>query len=265
MKARHAFIGILALGIGFASLAEAQRGSRRGGNRNAKARTGEQTEQFQGRGQRGPGEGAFADLELTAEQTEAIQALRETQLAAREANRETGERPTQEEMETVREAHRAAMAEILTDAQLEQLEEFRANRPERSEGQGDQGRRGGGRGQRGDRPERGEGAFAELELTAEQTEAIQALRETQLAAREENREAGERPTREEMEAVREAHRAAIAEILTEEQLAQLEELRANRPNRNAPVEEETEITPAAKPVGAAIESSSWGSIKSQVR
>jgi DNA-binding TFAR19-related protein (PDSD5 family) len=67
-----------------------------------------------------------------------------------------------------------------------------------------------------------------------------------------------------MEAIREAHRAAIAEILTDEQLAQLEELRVNRPNRNDS-EEEEEITLAAKPVGAAIESSSWASIKSQVR
>ena len=165
MKARHAFIGILALGIGLASLAEAQRGGRGGGGRSMKARTGEQTEQFQGRGQRGSGEGPFAALELPDEQPEALQALREAQRADREAQRETGERPTQEERE----------------------------------------------------------------------------------------------------AIREAHRAAIAEILTAEQLAQLEELRANRPNRNAPVGEETEITPAAKPVGAAIESSSWAGIKSQVR
>lgn len=129
MKARHAFIAMLALGIGFASLAEAQRGGRRGGTRNAKARTGEQTEQFQGRGQRGPGEGPFAALELTAEQTEAIQALRESQRADREARRETGERPTQEEMEAIREAHRTAIAEILTEEQLAQLEELRANRP----------------------------------------------------------------------------------------------------------------------------------------
>ena len=264
MKARHAFIAMLALGIGFASLAEAQRGGRRGGTRNAKARTGEQTEQFQGRGQRGPGEGPFAALELTAEQTEAIQALRESQRADREARRETGERPTQEEREVVREAHRAAVADILTDAQLAQLEELKANRPERPEGQNARDPRGGMRGQRGARPERGEGAFAELELSAEQTEAIQALREAQRADREAHRETGERPTQEEMEAIREAHRTAIAEILTEEQLAQLEELRANRPNWNGPEEEEA-ITPAAKPVGAAIESSSWAGIKSQVR
>jgi len=262
MKARHAFIGILALGIGLASLAEAQRGGRGGGGRSMKARTGEQTEQFQGRGQRGSGEGPFAALELTDEQTEALQALREAQRADREAQRETGERPTQEEREAIREAHRTAVAEILTDEQIAQLEELRANRPE---GQGNRGRRGGGRGQRGDRPERGEGPFAALELTYEQAEAIQALRETQRADREAQRETGERPTQEEREAIREAHRAAIAEILTAEQLAQLEELRANRPNRNAPVGEETEITPAAKPVGAAIESSSWAGIKSQVR
>jgi len=264
MKARHAFIGILALGIGFASLAEAQRGGRRGGGRSMKGQVGEQTEQFQGRGQRGSGEGPFAALELTDEQTEALQALREAQQADREAQRETGERPTQEEREAIRETRQAAVAEILTDEQIAQLEELRANRPERSEGQGDRGRKSGRRGQRGDRPERGEGAFAELELTAEQTEAIQALRETQRADREAQRETGERPTQEEMEAIREAHRAAIAEILTDEQLAQLEELRVNRPSRNDS-EEEEEITLAAKPVGAAIESSSWASIKSQVR
>ena len=260
MKARHAFIALLAFGVSFASLAEAQRAGRRGNARMDK-RTGEQSEQVQLPRQRGPAEGAFAALELTDEQKEAFQAMRESHREEMQAQRETGERPTQEEMEAFREQHQAAVAEILTDEQFAQLEELRANRPG---GQDGRGRRGGMRGQRGIRPQGAESAFAALELTDEQQELLQTFRETQRVARQERRESGDRPSQEEIDEIREQHQAAIAEILTDEQLTQLEELRANRPRWGASEDAEAGAA-AAKPVGAAIESSSWADIKAQMR
>ncbi len=293
MKTRHALIAIVALSVGFSSLAEAQRGGRRGPDR-----PGNGTAQFQPRGEQrgeggpqsgrrnegeggpqsgrrnegegGPqsgrrGGGALAALELTAEQQEQLQALRETQHAERELHRESGERPTDEEREQIHAAHQEAIAAILTPDQLTQLEELKAQRPEGRDGKSGQGRRGGPHGQAGPR---GGGALAALELTAEQQEQLQALRETQHAERELHRESGERPTDEEREQIHAAHQEAIAAILTPDQLAQLEELKAQRPerpSRGTEAEKEEESVPAAKPAGATIESISWGHIKSQAR
>ena len=276
MKARHFFFALLAFGVCLTSVTEAQRTRKpqRSGQERPQL-TEEQKQQWQAAHQermgeqdpRGEGvrqgrrggrmngpEDPFAALELNDVQKEQIQALRKSQRADMQAQRETGERPTQEEMEGIREQHRAAVAEILTDEQFAQLEQLRADRPE---GQGVRGHRSGMRGQRGS----AEDPFATLELSDVQKEQLQVLRESQRADMQAQREIGERPTQEEMEVIREQHRAAVAEILTDEQL---EQLRANQPRWNGSEDEEA-ATPAAKPAGAAIESSSWGSIKAQLQ
>lgn len=104
------------------------------------------------------------------------------------------------------------------------------------------------------------GPFAALELTEDQQAKLQELRETHRAQMAELRASGTRPTAEEIQQIREEHRAQFEAILTSEQLAQLEQLRANCPQG-----QEGTTDAASKPTGAAVQSSSWSEVKEQMK
>ena len=143
MKTRTLFLTLLAFGIGFTGLIEAQRGGRRwGGKQDRPQMTEEQKAQFMARceqmqqdgkfrGRRGGRGGLFGALELTDAQKEEFKALREQNRAEMQKFRDSGERPTQEQMEQIRQAHRRVFESILSDEQRAKLEELRANRPRR--------------------------------------------------------------------------------------------------------------------------------------
>ena len=193
------------------------------------------------RGHRGPGIGdrMSAALELTDNQRQALDALRgEFRQAVQEIRGQVREGSlTREEarsqLEAQREARRAAVSEILTAEQLQQLEQIRA------ENEGRRGSRGHHR--RGFRSRGGIArAIEALDLTEGQQSALAALRgESRQAHREIRNQVREGSlTREEarplLEGQRAARQAALAEILTPKQLAQLEELRnARRHKRDA--------------------------------
>jgi len=279
MKARYTLIALLACGIGIASLAEAQRGKRGRMRRGAVNLTEEQKAEFQARRQQLMEEGQlgirvkgrtplFEALDLTDEQKASIQALRQSHREEMQARRETGERPTEEEIAAFRQAHREAIADILDEEQLAKLEELRAQRQEeRDEREGRKrfgkrrgGRRGGGR----------MGPLQALDLTDAQKEqiktAMQQLREEIGPEVKEIREkvrSGEL-TREEaraaMQEIRGEHQDILADILTDAQKELLKELKAQR-REAAGLDDGTAPEAAAK---AAIESQSWGSIKKNV-
>ena len=124
-------------------------------------------------------------LDLTAEQQEQLQALRE----AMHEQRET--------MAAMNEEYRETLMNILTDEQREAMKEMRGKRGWAGKGRHDM--------RRGDR-----GAFSRLDLTDEQREQLKALRQEQ---------------RTEMRATRQKHRTALESVLTEEQREQLEMLK----------------------------------------
>ena len=215
---------------------------------------------------------AMAQLNLTEEQQIQLQALREAGRAEMEALRGSGEGPTREQMEEMRTAHREKVAQVLTADQFAQLAELRANasggRQEGRRGRGMRGENGedgqGGRGRRGGRQGKGPANLAEaLDLTADQQDQFAKLRAAQRAEMEARRETGERPSKEEMEAIREAHRTAIQSLLTDEQQATLKEMRANRPGRRGEAAD-AEDDGVAKPATSGAQSSSWGAVKQQV-
>ena len=119
----------------------------------------------------------------------------------------------------------AALVVFVVDHQESRMEAMRGKT---------QGRRGGARHGRGHGGGQGGGMFAELDLTGEQQtamkEARDAMRETMKALHEQFREGAitEEELHAQAQAAREAMKAAVAEILTEEQLAKLEELQAER-------------------------------------
>ena len=278
MKTRTLFLTLLAFGIGFTGLIEAQRGGRRwGGKQDRPQMTEEQKAQFMARceqmqqdgkfrGRRGGRGGLFGALELTDAQKEEFKALREQNRAEMQKFRDSGERPTQEQMEQIRQTHRQAFESILSDEQRTKLEELKANRPqwdgERGFGKGmgmRPGRRGGWRG-------RG-AVFGALELTDDQKEQFKVLREEHRAEMQKFRDSGERPTQEEMEQIRQAHRRVFESILSDEQRAKLEELRANRPRRDGSGAAETVETESASTIApqdetpTSVKAESWGKIK----
>jgi len=274
MKARHVLQALLVFGVGLASLAQA--GGRWGRVRRGEVNlTEEQKAQFRARREQLLAEGQcglrlrgraglFGALELTEEQKAQLQTLREERRAEMQQHRESGERPTQEEMEQIRAEHRQALEAIFTPEQLQKLEELRAARQEQM------GERKGMRpGRWGGRKGRPGALFGALELTEEQKAQFQTLREERRAEMQQRRESGERPTQEEMEQIRAEHRQAFEAILTPEQLEKLEELKANRPRWGrwgaAGEEQEGEIvtTESAVTVPTAVESQSWGNIKKQ--
>lgn len=124
-------------------------------------------------------------LDLTAEQQEQLQELRE----AMHAQRET--------MAAANEEYREALMNILTDEQREALKEMRGRRGWAGKGRHDM-RRG------------GPGAFSRLDLTAEQREQLKTLRQEQRAERR---------------ATRQKHRTALESVLTDQQRERLELLK----------------------------------------
>ena len=145
-----------------------------------------------------------------------------------------------EARQALRKSHRAAFREILTAEQVATLEEIHESGSRRHT-----------RGGRGDA----------LNLTEEQREALEGIRQTTMA---------------EKSALRDEHRAAFEAILTEEQLALLEEFRASRPSHgrhgktDAPevgdaVEGEggisTEAASLTVTAATAVEDQSWGQVK----
>jgi Spy/CpxP family protein refolding chaperone len=278
MKARHALIALLTFGIGIASLAEAQRGKRGRMRRGAVNMTEEQKAEFQARRQQLVEEGQcgiglqdrtplFDQLELTEEQKAELLALRQSHREEMQARRETGERPTQEEIAAFRQAHQEALADILDEEQLAKLEELRAQRQEKMGEQGRKwlgkmrgGRRGGGR----------VGPFQALDLTDAQKEqiktAMQQLREEigpDVKAIREKVRSGELPREEAraaMQEIRSAHQGILADILTDTQKELLEELKAQRQARREAAGLDDGATPEAA-AKAAVENQSWGSIK----
>ena len=75
------------------------------------------------------------------------------------------------------------------------------------------------------------GFWAELELTAEQQDQIKQLHERMRAHKEQFKERGERPSKEEMEVLKLEYDQALAAILTAEQRAQLKEMKASGKGR----------------------------------
>jgi Spy/CpxP family protein refolding chaperone len=78
----------------------------------------------------------------------------------------------------------------------------------------------------------GGGMPEELNLSEDQKTQLQALHQEQREQRQALRDSDQRPSPEEREAMGEQFRAELAKILTPEQLATLEEHRANRPERD---------------------------------
>ncbi len=180
------------------------------------------------RGKRAGGSGDFAErLGLTGEQQEAITAIREEHGAAIKALIEEA-KAAGSDRESFREQKQALgdqlheeILGILNDEQKALFEEMKSARHDRA------------RGKRGKRA-RGAGDISEkLGLTADQQEQMTALKENRQAAVkaliEEARAAGaERGTvREQVQALRNEFQEMISGLLTEEQKALLEELKAN--------------------------------------
>lgn len=141
-------------------------------------------------------------LDLTAEQQEQLQALRE----AMHAQRET--------MAAANEEYREALMNILTDEQREALKEMRGRRGWAGKGRHDRDHDMRHDMRRGDRDRDmrrgGPGAFARLDLTDEQREQLKALRQEQRAERR---------------ATRQKHRTALESVLTDQQRERLELLK----------------------------------------
>ena len=209
-----------------------------------------------GRGRFGRGLGGIggAGLDLNDEQKEQMKTLRQAQREQMETLRESGERPSREDMQAWREQFRVDLAGILTSEQMTQLEEHRANRPER--------------GHRGMR--RGKGRFghgfgaAGLDLSDDQQEQAKALRQAQHEKLSAWREAGERPSREDMQVLRKEFRASFERILTPEQLEKLAARKAEREigdNTTSTLN----VAPTSDAAATAVEEKTWGKVKKDVK
>ena len=163
----------------------------------------------------GNGRADFMNDFLTPEQQEAMKALRETQRAEMKAlveARQSGsltDEAFREQATARREAHREAMQNLLTDEQKATLEQKREEMKARFE----------------ERKDAAETARVEaLGLTADQEGALAEMREAHRAearavveqARSGN--ADRDAIRTEIQALREAHKAALADVLTPEQI-----------------------------------------------
>ena len=144
-------------------------------------------------------------LDLSEEQQEQLQALREEQRAARREQRET--------MAAMNEEHREALMNILTAEQREAMKEMRGKRGKFFGRRGWEGkdrhdmRRGG---KAHDMRRGGQGTFSRLGLTAEQQEQLKELRQEHRTA---------------MRETRQKHRTALESVLTAEQREKLEMLK----------------------------------------
>ena len=135
-------------------------------------------------------------LDLTDEQQEQLQALRQEHVEARREQREAIAAMGKEQLE--------AVMSILTDEQQEALKEMRAKRGKFFD------RRGWGDKDRHDMRRGGQGAFARLDLTDEQKEQFVELRQEH---------------RTEIRETRQNHRTALESVLTDEQREKLEAMK----------------------------------------
>ena len=135
-------------------------------------------------------------LDLTDEQQEQLQALRE--------RHEEAMRELRENMAAMNEEHREALMNILTAEQREAMKEMRGKRGKFF------GRRGWEGKGRHDMRRRGQGAFSRLDLTAEQQAQLKELRQKHRTA---------------MRETRQKHRTALESVLTNEQREKLEMLK----------------------------------------
>ena len=145
-------------------------------------------------------------LDLTDEQKEQLQELRQEHVEAMREQRET--------MAAMNEEHREAVTKILTEEQQEAMREMRSKRGKffGQRGWGGKGRhdmRRGGK-DRYDAQRGGQGAFSRLDLTDEQKDELRELRKEQST---------------EMRETRKKHRMALESVLTEEQREKLEILK----------------------------------------
>ena len=190
-----------------ADLAEDRQGRRF--NRDGQGRSGRR---FQRQGKGGPG---FSGDFLTPEQQAEMKALREANRAEMKALREARQNGSltdenfREQAKALREANREAMQNLLTDEQKAELEQKREERKARFE----------------ERKDAGAAARVDaLGLTAGQEATLAELREEhradakalfeQVRSSDLDREA----VRTEMQTLREAHKAALADVLTPEQI-----------------------------------------------
>ena len=119
---------------------------------------------------------------------------------------------SREDVRALRERHRKAFTGVLTGEQRAQLEARKAEWQARKDE-----RRWVGRG----------GALMRLELGDDQQAQLQALRRRHRQQMEKSKASGD-VAREQVRALREQYREAFQAVLTEEQRAQLDELRAER-------------------------------------
>jgi Spy/CpxP family protein refolding chaperone len=205
-----------------------------------------------GRGQRG--RHGFGQLDLSDTQQEQLKTLRQEQREQMQARRESGERPSPEEIEAHRAESRAKLAKILTSDQLATLDEIHEKRGERGF-RGKHGTRGG----HGHRNPLG-GALRQLDLSDEQKEQLKTIRQEHRKQMQAQRQSGERPTAAQRQEHREQARAQIETILSPEQLEKLEELLPVTQQSSAA----TLQAPAAGQNGAtSVESQSWGAVKKE--
>lgn len=210
-------------------------------------------------------------LGLTENQTAQMQSLRESYRSEAEALKGSGE-GTRQAFQALRESHREQAHAILTDEQRTQLQALRA---EREANRPEDGHRGRSRGRQGQRP----GLCSVIELSDDQESQIETLRGDFRTQVEALRASGE-GSREQGKALFEAHREQVQALFTDEQLATLQEHRAQRETNHegngrrhgrgghqgsgeGAVDNANETeTVAAQKSAAAVDTRSWGVVKS---
>ena len=178
------------------------------------------------------------NLDLSGTQKEEIQAIWEEQREAMQAWREANPDATRDERQAYREEQRremnAAIEGVLTSEQTEQYQNLKDRRTERRGDRPDRGNRR-GRHHDGHRGDRTSGLVERLDLTPAQQAQLKEIRTTYREAAQAWREANPEATRDEKKAYRaeqrEATKAAIEAVLTPEQVAELERLKAERGER----------------------------------
>ncbi|MEE2659508.1 MAG: hypothetical protein VX733_13460 [Candidatus Latescibacterota bacterium] len=205
-------------------------------------------------------------LGLNEDQQSQLQTLREEARTAVQALRKD-ESATRDQFRALRESHREAFLAVLTDEQRATAEQVRAER-ETIKAAG-KGRRGGRRQQRLHLQEA-------LGLNEDQQSQLQTLREEARTAVQALRE-DESATRDQFRALRESRRRDFLEILTEEQQATMESLRAKRLHhrgRFGPADGTKgaegeglpllEATDGASKAATSVQSITWGQIKAEI-
>ncbi|MBT4608714.1 MAG: hypothetical protein HOM68_10155 [Gemmatimonadetes bacterium] len=259
-KFRFLCLGVVAaaaLSLAVVDVADAGGRGGRGKGRRGPERGAVDSEQRQAQREQHRAQMATA-LGLTQDQQAQLDQLHKDSRAAAQDLRASGE-ATREDRDALREAHREARESILTADQLEILEGLRAERPE--------GRRRGRRHRDGEGTEGRVRLGERLGLTQEQTQAVQSLRATHREQMEALRESGD-ISRDQLKALRGEHREQVRELLTEDQQAALDQLRAEhqaeggrrRGHRRA--DQDADQLPGA--ARSATESNSWGEVKKSV-